>query len=160
AITATFTAAGGTLTVLGDDLDNIIAVSRDSGGTILVNNGAVAIQGGPATVVNTSQIVILGQGGNDNLSLNETNGSLPAAALLGRHGNDLLSGRSGDDFGDGGTGNDTVFLGGGDDRFEWNPGDGSDVVEGQGGRDELIFNGSDLAEKFTISDSGSGLPFH
>ncbi|HTK74159.1 MAG TPA: dockerin type I domain-containing protein [Gemmataceae bacterium] len=160
-ITATFTAAGGTLRVLGDDLDNTIVVSRDAGGTILVNNGAVAIQGGPATVVNTRQIVILGQGGNDNLSLNETNGTLPAVSLFGGDGNDVLTGGSGDDFVDGGTGNDIVFLGAGDDTFQWNPGDGSDVVDGQGGgRDGLVFNGSDLAETFTISDSGNGLPFH
>ena len=60
----------------------------------------------------------------------------------------------------GGPGNDTVFLGAGDDTFQWNPGDGNDVVEGQGGRDTLLFNGSDVAEKFDISDSGNGLPFH
>src|SRR6185369_1733837 len=64
AVTATFTAAGGTLRVLGDALDNTIVVSRDVAGTILINNGAVAIQGGPATVVNTSLIFMLGQGGN------------------------------------------------------------------------------------------------
>lgn len=161
AVTATFTAAGGTLRVIGDALDNTIVVSRDAGGTILVNSGAVAIQGGPATVVNTRQIAILGQGGNDNLSLNETNGTLPAGSLFGGDGNDVLTGGSGDDFADGGTGNDLVFLGAGDDTFQWNPGDGSDVVDGQGGgRDGLVFNGSDLAENFTISDSGNGLPFH
>ena len=33
----------------------------------------------------------------------------------------------------GGRGNDTVLLGAGDDTFVWNPGDGSDTVEGQGG---------------------------
>jgi len=53
-----------------------------------------------------------------------------------------------------------IFLGAGDDTFQWNPGDGSDVVEGQGGTDTMVFNGSDLAERFDISDTGSGLPFH
>src|SRR5205807_2517931 len=52
-------------------------------------------------------------------------------------------------------------MGGGDDTFQWNPGDGSDVVDGQGGgRDGIVFNGSDLSEKFDISDSGAGSPFH
>src|SRR5262249_56444134 len=51
-VTATFSAATGVLTVAGDDLDNTIVVSRDAAGTILVNNGAVAIQGGQATIAN------------------------------------------------------------------------------------------------------------
>src|SRR3954451_9107746 len=76
AVTATFSAAGGTLRVLGDDQDNTVVVSRDAGGTILVNNGAIAIQGGVPTVTNTQQIFMNGVGGNDDLSLNEANGPL------------------------------------------------------------------------------------
>src|SRR5262245_23787492 len=57
-VTATFSAATGVLTVAGDDLDNTIAVSRNAAGTILVNGGAVAIQGRPATVANTSKILL------------------------------------------------------------------------------------------------------
>jgi Ca2+-binding RTX toxin-like protein len=30
------------------------------------------------------------------------------------------------------------LLGAGDDTFVWNPGDGSDVVEGQDGNDTLL----------------------
>src|SRR5262249_18901794 len=82
-VTATFSAAQGVLTVIGDDQDNSIAVSRDAAGTILVNNGAIAIQGGPATVANTGTIVLSGGLGNDNLSLNESNGTLPRATITG-----------------------------------------------------------------------------
>ena len=39
-------------------------------------------------------------------------------------------------------GNDAAFLGGGDDTFVWNPGDGSDTVEGQAGTDTMVFNGA------------------
>ena len=155
AVTATFSAAGAVLRVVGDALDNTVVVSRDAGGTILVNDGAVAIQGGQPTVANTRSIMITGAGGNDNLSLNETNGALPAASIFGGDGNDVLIGGSGDDFVDGGAGNDMAFLGAGDDTFQWNPGDGSDTVEGQGGRDTMVFNGSDLAEKFDISANGN-----
>ena len=154
AVTATFSAAGAVLRVVGDALDNTVVVSRDAGGTILVNGGAVAIQGGQPTVANTRMIMINGVGGNDNLSLDETNGALPAASIFGGDGNDILTGGSGTDFIDGGTGNDTAFLGAGDDTFVWNPGDGSDTVEGQGGRDTLVFNGSDLPEIFGISANG------
>src|SRR5262245_50906687 len=52
AITATFS-ADGSLTVVGDALDNSIIVSRGAAGTILVNGGGVAIQGGQPTVANT-----------------------------------------------------------------------------------------------------------
>ena len=54
AITATF--ANGVLTETGDNLDNTITTSRNAAGTILVNGGAVAVQGGTATVANTTLI--------------------------------------------------------------------------------------------------------
>ena len=108
----------------------------------------------------TDDDTITGGGGNDTLALDETNGPLPAASIFGGAGNDTLTGGSAADFVAGESGTDTAFLGAGDDTFLWNPGDGSDVVEGQGGRDTLVFNGSDAAEKFDISDSGAGSPFH
>src|SRR5262249_3584450 len=48
-----------------------------------------------------------------------------------------------------------ALLGAGDDAFIWNPGDGSDVVEGQSGFDTLVFNGANIAEHFDISANGS-----
>ena len=48
AVTASFDPTSGVLSVFGDALDNTITVSRDAAGTILVNGGAVAIQGGTA----------------------------------------------------------------------------------------------------------------
>ncbi len=160
AVTATFFPVGGLLRVVGDALDNTVVVSRDAAGMIFVNNGALAIQGGQPTVANTGEIIINGGAGNDNLSMNETNGPLPEASISGGDGNDILIGGSGGNFIDGGTGHDIVSLGAGDDFFQWNAGDGSDVVNGQGGRDTIVFVGSDDAEKFDISDSGIGSPFH
>src|SRR5947209_1138383 len=64
--------AGGVLTVTGDAGNNVLTVSRDAGGTLLVNGGAIHITGPAATVSNTTLIEILGQGGNDRLSLDET----------------------------------------------------------------------------------------
>src|SRR4051812_23833664 len=74
AVVASFSA--GTLTVFGDNLDNVIAVSRDAAGKLFVNGGAVTVQGGTATVANTSLIQVFGQSGNDTVSLNESNGAL------------------------------------------------------------------------------------
>jgi Ca2+-binding RTX toxin-like protein len=134
AITATYSAATGVLTVTGDAQDNTIVVSRDAAGNILVNNGAVAIQGGPATIFNTVLIQISGLGGNDNLSLNETNGASPRAIIDGGAGNDILSGGRGNDTLVGGAGNDTY-------RFDADLALGSDTIdESGGGVDTLDFS--------------------
>src|SRR6266849_5786043 len=230
AIKATFFPTAGLLSELGDGVDNTIVTSRDAAGQLFVNGGAVPINGGQATVANTSTIQVFGQGGNDTIALDESNGALPAAQLFGGAGNDTLIGGTGDDqvFGeagndrmiwnpgdgsdlfeggdgtdtaevnggddsitagnglaglikltiDGGAGNDTIIGGDGndtliggdgndviiggrgndtaqlgacDDTFIWNPGDGSDVVEGQDGTDTLVFNGSNVSEKISIS---------
>jgi Ca2+-binding RTX toxin-like protein len=52
-----------------------------------------------------------------------------------------------------------AFLGAGDDVFQWDPGDGSDTVEGQDGSDTMLFNGSSGAEIFTASANGSRAQF-
>jgi len=42
-------------------------------------------------------------------------------------------------------------MGAGNDTFTWDPGDGNDTVEGQGGTDSLEFNGSNAAENIDVS---------
>jgi Ca2+-binding RTX toxin-like protein len=154
----------GVLTVTGTHEDDTIVVSRDVHGISLVNDGMVDIKGGVPTIAETSLIRIIGQQGDDELRLDETNGPLPPANLLGRAGDDLLVGGSNADRLEGEQGNDTLiggpsddeFMGGhGDDQFVWNPGDGSDVVEGDDGEDTLRFNGSSASEIFVLSAEGS-----
>src|SRR5262249_30181382 len=65
----------------------------------------------------------------------------------------------GNDIVIGGTGNDTASLGAGDDTFVWNPGEGSDIVEGQDGQDTMIFNGAPISEHIDLSANGSRLRF-
>src|SRR5262249_54333164 len=79
--------------------------------------------------------------GNDNLA-----GSQGADVLLGGNGNDFINGNEG---------NDVVRLGAGDDVFQWDPGDGSDTVEGDAGTDKMFFFGSNQDENFDISANGS-----
>ena len=163
AITSNFNSTTGVLTTTGDSHANTITTSRDAAGQIFVNDGAVSINGGPATVANTGEIEVFGGAGNDTISVDETNGRLPAAQLSGGAGNDTITGGSGIDrlFGDagndvliGGRGNDELFGGAGNDLFIWNPGDGSDVVEGGTGKDTLQFNGSNANESMDISANG------
>jgi hypothetical protein len=55
----------------------------------------------------------------------------------------------------GGAGDDTLIGSQGGDDFLWNPGDGSDTIDGQGGLDALTFNGSEAAENIVLARSGS-----
>jgi len=168
----------GLLAVVGDNQDNAIVISRDAAGQIFVNGGDVPIVGGNATVANTRTIVVAGLAGNDTISLDETNGPLPRATLIGGAGddtltggsaNDLLIGQAGDDtllgkggadqlFGGanndkltGGAGNDQAFGEAGDDLMIWNPGDATDVNEGGDGVDTTQVNGGNGAEVFTAT---------
>src|SRR5260370_3418804 len=88
AITASFSPSSGVLTVIDDSQDNTIVASRDAAGNILINGGAVAIIGGQPTVANTGTIQMFGQAGNDTISVDESNGAMPAVLLVGGAGND------------------------------------------------------------------------
>src|SRR5437899_1416003 len=58
AVTATFVPSAGFLTVFGDSVENTITVSRDVAGKILVNGGAVRVNGGTPTVANTALVQV------------------------------------------------------------------------------------------------------
>ena len=51
-------------------------------------------------------------------------------------------------------------MGAGDDTFVWNPGDGSDTVDGQDGNDTMIFNGANVNENINLSANGKPAPLH
>ena len=79
--------------------------------------------------------------------------------ITGGNGNDILIGGDGNDTIVGGRGNDVARLGDGNDVFIWNPGDGSDVVEGQAGIDTLDFRGAGASENVSISANGQRAMF-
>jgi Ca2+-binding RTX toxin-like protein len=185
---ASFLPNAGVLTVIGDARKNSVTVRRDAAGKLLVNDGAAAVpvQGGTATVANTSLIQVFGQDGDDTLALDESNGALPAAnlfggngndtliggsandqlfgqagndVLLGKGGNDLLFGGAGNDTLTGGDGNDQVFGEAGNDTMIWNPGDDNDLFEGGDGNDTAVVNGGNGAETFAITANGTRVRF-
>ena len=172
----------GIVSRFGDDNANTITISRDAAGNILADG--IAIPG--ATVANTALIRVFGKAGDDTITLNETNGALPAAALyggagndavtggaggdmlFGQAGNDNLLGKGGFDFLFGGAGNDTLtggdaddqmFGGAGDDRTIWNPGDDTDLFEGGSGTDTAEVNGGNGDEVFTVTANGTRVRF-
>jgi Ca2+-binding RTX toxin-like protein len=167
-ITASYSAATRELIVTGDARDNTIVIGRDAAGRLLVNGGAVPIGGGAPTVDLVARVQVTGLAGHDKLSLNEANGALPPAHLLGDTGNDTLTGGSRADLLDGGDGNDildgnggddTALMGAGDDLYAWDPGEGSDTVEGQADQDTLRVNGSASDEIVDLAANGQRLRF-
>jgi Ca2+-binding RTX toxin-like protein len=79
--------------------------------------------------------------------------------ILGSHGADELTGGDDGDFIDGNQGVDTAFMDAGNDIFRWDPGDGSDVVEGGAGSDTLLFNGTAASETVDLSANGERFKF-
>ena len=137
----------------GDDADNNITVSRDLGGHLFGNGGAIHIFPDTATVTNTNLIRVNGGDGNDVITLDETNGALPAAQLFGGDGNDTLTGGSGNDTLSGQDGNDTLSGGAGNDTLSG--ASGNDFIAGGAGNDTLVGgSGNDFIDGDQGTDIG------
>ena len=176
----------GVLTVFGNPNGGATTVSRDRAGDIEVNGGTVRIRGARATVSNVRTMIVVGSFHSDRLAIDEANGPLPSAVLIGGAGDDELIGGSGNDRLVAGSGNDTLLGGGGDDVLSggrdndalaggagtdrsygdsgqdeliWNPGDGSDLNEGGGGTDAVAVNGGGGGETFTATANGPRVRF-
>jgi Ca2+-binding RTX toxin-like protein len=160
----------------GDAQADLVKVNGDAGVNTLtaIAAGTDVQVSGNGTVVTLShteaandRLELSGLGGVDTLSGGAlavlirltADGGEGGDTINGGNGADTLIGGEGADTIDGNQGNDTAFLGGGNDLFVWDPGDGSDIVEGQDGFDGLRFNGSAGAEIFAASSNGGRLLF-
>lgn len=169
-----------TLVVDGTSADDTIVLRLRAGDpTTLEVNSATSGQKDFAFKLSKIQAIsVSGNGGNDTITIDESNGSITIPATLdggdgndtitGGSGNDTISGGAGDDVLQGGAGNDTltggpgadtVSGGAGDDRIVWNPGDGTDTNEGGDGIDTVEVNGSDSAEVFAATPNGTRVRF-
>jgi Ca2+-binding RTX toxin-like protein len=91
------------------------------------------------------QLTIDSGAGNDTIAGGDT-----ADVVIAGAGNDLVDGNRGDDL---------ALLGSDDDSFTWDPGDGSDTLEGQAGTDTMVFNGSGASENIDVSANGPRVRF-
>jgi len=126
----------------------------------------------------TERFAVNGLGGNDSVTANDgvgaltllsvdggagvdtVNGSDGADLIVGGEANDVLSGGGGDDRVVGDRGADTMNGGAGDDTLVWNNGDGSDVANGDAGRDDVEVNGAPAAgDVFTVQPNGARIKF-
>jgi Ca2+-binding RTX toxin-like protein len=152
----------GTLIVTGTSGDDTIVLRLAAGDSSLVE----VVGNGDVTDVKRDKfdhIVVQAGDGHDAVTVDDANGPFTdteITTLDGEGGNDTLQGGAGaehlvggddNDFVDGGGGADIADLGAGDDTFGWDPGEGSDVVNGQDGLDGLLFNGAAAAEMIEIS---------
>lgn len=152
----------------GDGADRAISKGTTADDTVAVqpNGGAVAVSAPGSGVVNhiaVESLAVQGFDGADTLSAGNGIGTLTELTLdggeggdkvLGGDGADTLLGGPGDDLVDGNRGADVAKLGVGDDRFQWDPGDANDTVEGQGGSDALDFNASNASEQIDVTRNG------
>jgi Ca2+-binding RTX toxin-like protein len=105
------------------------------------------------------QLQINGQAANDTIDASGLDAGGMTLSVNAGAGDDTIIGSAGNDLINGGTGNDVAFMGAGNDTFVWNPGDASDVVEGQDGNDTMLFNGANIAEKIDVSANGDRIRF-
>jgi Ca2+-binding RTX toxin-like protein len=158
---------------VGDGAADSVTVDGTNGSDniqVSGTGGSVTVAGLPATVTlagsegANDQLIVDGDAGNDVITAAglaagviglTIDGGAGNDTITGSQGNDTLIGGDGNDTVIGGRGNDVALLGNGNDTFVWNPGDGSDVVEGQAGTDSLVFNGANVNENIDISANGS-----
>jgi Ca2+-binding RTX toxin-like protein len=153
-----------TVTVSGGEGADAFGLTGDGQGGAAVAQGSTLLDVQHADA--GDQLRVQGLGGPDQLNA----AALPALPLalvldggdgddvvLGGQGADTLIGGDGADLVDGNLGQDVAFLGTGDDVFQWDPGDSSDLVEGQDGADRIQFNASNASEDVELSANGSRL---
>ena len=120
--------------------------------------------GAVANGLSRDQLVLNGNGGDDNLKALSPLETLTRITLNGNAGNDFLSadailnGGDGDDFLEGGSGNDTMDGGAGDDTFVGNGGIdniGGGVSNSVG--DTILVQGTSGADTISVTLDGAGL---
>ena len=160
----------------GDGQDDQVTVNGTAGNDTLDVRGdasRVTVSGGQALVSivdheATDRLIVNGLSGNDAISAAGLAAGAITLTLDGGTGDDTIAGGAGvetllgddgSDSIDGNGGNDVAFMGADDDTFVWDPGDGSDRIEGQDGADTMRFNGAAGDEQVDLSANGSRLRF-
>ena len=139
--------AGGTLTLTGNSKGDklVLRLKKGSNGTLQADVGANGTADFSFARKRFTKIVVNAGGGADAVTISDKNGAFTTqetTRLNGGPGNDKLTGGAGAETLAGGPGTDIAAGGGGSDVFLWNPGDGSDKVDGAGGTDALSVNGT------------------
>ena len=120
--------------------------------SLIVTDGSIILNGGPAGANNLEYIQANGTSGNDTMDASAwTDGNV---AFSGLDGNDLLNGDSGNDSLDGGNGDDQLFGNGGNDQLLGDA--GNNVLNGGTGDDTIYSNYSATGISQDVVDGGTG----
>jgi hypothetical protein len=124
--------------------DSVIVNGRDDADTVALSSGASEVVIGGLAAGHTVRaadpadaLTVNGGGGADTIDSSGVASNTAALTLRGGLGSDTLTG---------GPSNET---------FVSDPGDGSDVVEGEAGTDTILFGGSAAADDIALSASGA-----
>ncbi len=145
------------VTVNGTNGADVFGAAGDAGGVNVFGLHA-AVDIFFAEVAN-DRLTLNGLGGDDTIDATSLEADGMQLTLNGGLGNDVMIGSEGGDLLNGGDGNDTALMGEGDDTFVWNPGDDNDMLEGQDGFDNMLFNGANVAELININANGERVLF-
>jgi Ca2+-binding RTX toxin-like protein len=156
----------------GNDVDTTEIDGSSDPDTIQITPAApsalISNDGGAHSVrATTENLVVNAFGGNDVVTAGAlsgitrltVDGGAGSDTISGSNSADVLLGGDGNDTIDGNVGDDVALLGAGKDTFVWDPGDGSDTVEGQADTDTLRFNGANIAEHIDLSANGGRVRF-
>jgi Ca2+-binding RTX toxin-like protein len=146
--------AADSVSMRGGAAAETIKVANASAGSLLATGLAADVRITGAEYANDRFDVLAGAG-NDTLDASALSGDSIQLRLFGETGDDRIIGSAGADFVNGGIGVDSASLGAGNDRFQWNPGEGSDVIDGQSGFDTHEFNGSATNEIIALNAGGN-----
>ena len=126
------------------EFDGVVMLGTNSNdslvGTVNASNRIFGSQGDDSITGQNFSDLLHGGLGNDSIS-----GASGDDALYGGENSDTLIGGAGNDQLNGGTGNDSLNGGAGNDIYQWNLGDGDDVISddwgstGQGAVNRLVF---------------------
>jgi Ca2+-binding RTX toxin-like protein len=152
-----------TLYVTGNGASSRVALRLGPTGLLEVDLGDDQVADKSFDRATFERIVIDAGGGDDVVRIDDSGGLFTDTELTtvsGGNGNDTLLGGfgaetffggGGNDVIDAGGNSDVIFMGAGDDVFVWQPGRGSDVVEGENGFDTMRFGGANVGEIFEIA---------
>jgi len=153
--TAVVNAANKTITVTGDDTAENITIAEANG--LITLDGSDDLGGATAAADGTFTLTVNAAGGDDTVTI--TAAGLSSVTVSGGAGNDVLTGGPGNDRIVGDTGADTMSGGNGNDVLVWNPGDGSDIMDGDAGADDTELNGGSNAENFSATPNAGRVRF-
>ncbi len=128
------TVDGSTLRLAGDGASDKVALFADST-TLVIDVGEDGTADFTFARSAFTAVSVTAGGGDDEVRLQglldgvTVDGGAGNDALFGGAGADTLLGGSGNDLIDGNQGADTLSAGTGNDTIQWDPGDGSDVVD-------------------------------